>query len=73
MLYLNHALHCFAFNVPLTVENFERYGNTRPPDPPLEKPICKSGSNTKNWTWTNRLVPNRKRSTSKLYIVTLLI
>ena len=28
---------------------------------------------TKNWTWNNRLVPNRKRSTSRLYIVTLLI
>ena len=27
----------------------------------------------KSWTWNNRLVPNRKRSTSKLYIVTLLI
>ena len=27
----------------------------------------------KNWTWNNRLVPNRKRSTSRLYIVTLLI
>ena len=26
-----------------------------------------------NWTWNSRLVPNRKRSTSKLYIVTLLI
>ena len=26
-----------------------------------------------NWTWNNRLVPNRKRSTSRLYIVTLLI
>ena len=28
-----------------------------------------------NWNWTrnNRLVPNRKRSTSRLYIVTLLI
>ena len=25
------------------------------------------------WTWDNRLVPNRKRSTSRLYIVTLLI
>ena len=24
-----------------------------------------------NWTWNNRLVPNRKRSTSRLYIVTL--
>ena len=27
----------------------------------------------KNWTWNNRLVPNRKRRTSRLYIVTLLI
>ena len=26
-----------------------------------------------NWTWNNRLVPNRKRSTSRLNIVTLLI
>ena len=26
-----------------------------------------------NWTWKNRLVPNRKRSTSRLNIVTLLI
>ena len=37
---------------PLTVwitincGNFERDGNTRPPDLPLEKPICKSGSNS---------------------------
>ena len=29
-----------------TVENSERDGNTRPPDPPLEKPICRSGSNS---------------------------
>ena len=28
---------------------------------------------TLNWTWNNRLVPNRKRSPSRLYIVTLLI
>ena len=27
----------------------------------------------KNWAWNNRMVPNRKRSTSRLYIVTLLI
>ena len=26
-----------------------------------------------NWTWNNRLVPNRERSMSRLYIVTLLI
>ena len=53
--------------------NILRDGNTRPPDLPLEKPICKSGSNSQNWTWNNRLVPNRKRSMSRLYIVTLLI
>ena len=50
-----------------------RVGNTRPPDLPLEKPVCRSGSNSWNWTWNNRLVPNGKRSTSRLYIVTLLI
>ena len=25
------------------------------------------------WIWNNRLVPNRKRSTSRLYIITVLI
>ena len=39
----------------------------------LEKSVCRSGSNSENWTWNNRLVPNRKRSTSRLYIVTLFI
>ena len=29
-----------------TVENSERDGNTRPPDLPLEKPICRSGINS---------------------------
>ena len=28
------------------MENSERDGNTRPPDLPLEKPICRSGSNS---------------------------
>ena len=27
----------------------------------------------KNWAWNNRLVPNQERTTSRLYIVTLLI
>ena len=27
------------------LENSEKDGNTRPPDLPLEKPICRSGSN----------------------------
>ena len=37
---------------PLTVwiiincGNSEREGNTRPPDLPLEKPVCRSGSNS---------------------------
>ena len=34
--------------------------STRPPDLPLEKPICRSGSNRYHWTWNNRLVPNRE-------------
>ena len=55
------------------LENSENDGNTRPPDLPLEKSVCRSGSNSWNWTWNNRLVPNRKRSTLRLYIVTLLI
>ena len=29
------------------LENSERDGNTRPPDLPLEKPVCRSGSNSK--------------------------
>ena len=28
------------------LENFERDGSTRPPDLPLEKPVCRSGSNS---------------------------
>ena len=55
------------------MENSERDRNTRPPDLPLEKPICRSGSTSSNWTWNNRLIPNKERSTSRLHIVTLLI
>ena len=50
-----------------------RDGNTRPPYLPLEKSVCRSGSNSWNWTWNNRLFPNRERSTSRLYVVTLLM
>ena len=28
------------------LDNSERDGNTRPPDLPLEKPVCRSGSNS---------------------------
>ena len=55
-----------------TVENSERDGNARPPDLSLEKFVCRSRSNSLNWTWNNRLVPNRKRSMSRLYIVSCL-
>ena len=33
----------------------------------------RSGSNSENWTWNNRLVLNQERSMSRLYVVTLLI
>ena len=32
--------------ITINVENSERDGNTRPPDLPLEKPVCRSGSNS---------------------------
>ena len=56
-----------------TLENSYREGNTRPPDLPPEKSVCRSRSNSYNQTWNNRLVPDGERSTSRLYIVTLLI
>ena len=62
-----------AFGRITIVENSSRDGNTRPPDLPPEKRVCRSASNSQNWTWNNRLVPNRKRSKSRLYTVTLLI
>ena len=34
----------FDCGLPQTVENSSRDGNTRPPDLPLQKPVCKSGS-----------------------------
>ena len=36
----------FCFIDYSTVENSERDGNTRPPDLPLEKSVCRSGSNS---------------------------
>ena len=57
---------------PLTVENFSRDGNTRPPDLPLEKP-GQVRKQQLELDMEHRLVPNRKKSTSRLYIVTLLI
>ena len=54
------------------LENSERDGNTRPPYLYPEKPVCRSTSNSYNWTWNNGLIPNWERNTSRLYIVTLL-
>ena len=64
------AFDCVDHN---KLENSERVGNTIPSDLSLEKPVYRSGSSSQNWMWNNRIVPNRKRSTSRLYIVTLLI
>ena len=37
------AFDCVDHN---KLENSERDGNTRPPDPPVEKSVCRSGSNS---------------------------
>ena len=37
------AFDCVDHN---KLENSERDGNSRPPDLPLEKPVCRSGSNS---------------------------
>ena len=42
-IYYTKAFDCVDHN---KLENSESDGNTRPPDLPLEKPICKSGSNS---------------------------
>ena len=39
-----------------------RDGNTRPPYLPPEESVCRSESNSQNWTWNNRLVPNWERN-----------
>ena len=48
-------------------------GVIRPPYLFPEKPACGSRGNIWNQSWDNLLVPNWERSTTKLYIVTLLI
>ena len=58
---------------PQPVENSSWDENIRPPDLPLEKSVYRLGSNSYNWTWKSRLVPNGERSTSELYIVILII
>ena len=41
--------------ITINCGKFWKRWNTRTPDLPLEKPICRSGSNSWNWTWNNRL------------------
>ena len=41
-----HYITIFDCGLQQTVENSERDGNTRPPDLPLEKSVCRSGSNS---------------------------
>ena len=64
------AFDCVDHN---KLENSSTDGNTRPPYLPPEKSVSRSRSNSYNRTWKNRLVPNWERTTSRLYIVTLLI
>ena len=47
-IYFSFIDYAKALTVWITInlENSERDGNTRPPDLPLEKPICRSGSNS---------------------------
>ena len=64
------AFDCMDHN---KLEKLLRYGNTRPPYLPPETSVCRSRSNSYNWTWNNGLVPNWERSISRVYIVILLI
>ena len=46
-LFVTNTNICFCLNyLYLFNPNSERDGNTRSPDLPLEKPICRSGSNS---------------------------
>ena len=66
---------------PLTVwittnsEKFLKRWESRPSDLPPEKPVCRWRSNSKknSKTWNNILAANWDTSTSRLYVVTLLI
>ena len=45
---VNNIVLCFVYLkiAKREVGNSERDGNTRPPDLPLEKSVCRSGSNS---------------------------
>ena len=61
------AFDCVDHN-KLLKKNSARDENTRPPEEAHEKPVFRSISNSENWIWNNRLVPNQGRRTSRLYI-----
>ena len=64
------AFDCVDDNKPWEILKWG--GNTRSPYLPPEKSVSRSRSKLE-LDMNNRLVPNRERSTSRLYIVTLLI
>ena len=51
-----NSMFCFKFSIQLSPK----------------KPVCRSKSNSQHQTWKHRLVQNWERSSSSLYIVTLL-
>ena len=80
--------HCWVFQIcwhiegsTFTASSFRIWNSsTGIPSPSLAlfavmlpKAHLTSHSRMSGWKWNNRLVPNQDRSTSKLYIVTLLI
>ena len=72
-----HLLHWLHYSLWLggsqqTVEDSKREGNSRPPYLSPQEALCRTRSNSLNWTWKNGLVQNWERSTSILYVVTLL-
>ena len=44
--FIDNALKPLTMWITINVENSERDGNTRPPNLPLEKSVCRSGSNS---------------------------
>ena len=48
-------------------ENSERDENTRPSDLPLEKSVCRSGSNSQDWTWNKTGSKQEKEYVKAVY------
>ena len=63
------AFDCVAHN---KLWKILKDGDTRPPNLPTGKPVCRSRSNSYNWTWNNRLVSNWESSTSRFLCRVLL-